>query len=424
MKEMKTTYFNTIILGDKELLLDEFFKKMNDNLGNDYAVYYEEDINRFKVIFDGEEYFLVLDKITMDNYKFGNYSNFTRQLNQIVERTKEMEEDNNDDEKIRLDKERIIEDAKNGLIPNDKARRVYLEYLKDSRKFSFSKIKSYFSNIKSDLLKSSNLLHDEWIIKTKIWPFNQMWNELMYFLWGLLISACICIVVAVCLELMRMFNGGDIYQAKYLKWMLLSFLPQTTYLVPMTKFIGFQVKQRFSRFINYGKNKRLTKYKIEQLSEELERGSIGDKTFDRFDKTLPEPVREQVNSLEDKIMRNLFSIVERLKYINSIDRQELLDEVKQIAVEYKSRLDGIRNQNLEDGLQLGGDNYFSVNQDILRRISILEQKMLEIRNNDVDGELLDNDFSKLMDAIDNCFNAGDKVIGGVQSRTKRKPGEQ
>lgn len=47
MKEMKLTSFNTIIFGDKELLVVEFFKKLNDNLGDDYSVYYEEDINRF-----------------------------------------------------------------------------------------------------------------------------------------------------------------------------------------------------------------------------------------------------------------------------------------------------------------------------------------------------------------------------------------
>lgn len=427
MKEMRLSSFNTIIFGDKELLFDEFFIKLNDNLGDDYSVCYEEDTNRFKVIFDGVEYFLVLDKITMDNYKFGNYSNFTRQLNQIVERTKEMEEENNDDEKVRLEKEKIIEDAKNGLIPNDKARRVYLEYLKDNRKFSFSKIKSYFSNIKCDLLKSYDLM-DDWILDTKIWPFNQMWEGLMYFLWGLLISSCIGAAVGYGLTVLEAVKGINPYEAKYLKWMLLSFLPQTTYLVPMTKFIGFQVKQRFSRLINYGRNKRLTKYKIEQLSEELKRGSIEDKTFKTFDNTLPEPIKEQTKSFKDPVLGNLDAILNRLQYINPTEREVLRAEVKRIAEKYKGRLEEFRKQRLDESsqivLSLDNNSYISIINDIIPEINALEQRMNQIRNYDVEKEQFDDEYLQLMDAIDNCSNAGDIVIGGVQSRAKRKPEQQ
>lgn len=426
MKEMKLTSINTITFGYEEFILEDFFEILNDNLSDDYSVYYEEDTNRFKIVFDGIDYYLILDKITMDNYKFGNYDNFTRQLNQIIERTKEMEEENNDDEKIRLERERIIEDAKNGLIPNDKARRVYLEYLKDNRKFSFSKIKSYFSNIKCDLLKSYDLL-DDWIYNTNIWPFNHMWEGLMYFLWGLLISSCIGAAVGYGLTVLEAVKGINTYEAKYLKWMLLSFLPQTTYLVPMTKFLGFQVKQRFSRLINYGKNKRLTEYKIKQLSKELKRGCIEDKTFNAFDKTLPEPIKEQVNRFKDPVLDYLGAISNRLQYINPTEREVLRDEVKRIAEMYKGRLEEFRKQGLDESLQivlsLDNNSYISIISDIIPEINALEQRMNQIRIYDVEKEQFDDEYSQLMDAIDNCSNAGDIVIGGVQSRTKIKPEE-
>ena len=45
--------------------------------------------------------------------------------------------------------------------------------------------------------------------------------------------------------------------------------------------------------------------------------------------------------------------------------------------------------------------------------------MLDIRNKDIDGELLDRDFSQLMNAINNCSNVSDKVVGGERLRVRK-----
>ena len=131
MKKLRLTSFNTIV-GDNfdEMFVDEFFEIMNTKLGDNYAIYYEEYNNRFKVLFDGMKYYLILDKITMDNYGFGNYNDFTFKLRQLVDRIQGIEQEYDDEKENALRKEQIIKDAKKGLIPNDEARKVYLEHLK------------------------------------------------------------------------------------------------------------------------------------------------------------------------------------------------------------------------------------------------------------------------------------------------------
>lgn len=418
MKELKLTSLNTVIFDGEELLLEEFFKILNNNLGEDYAVYYEDDTDRFKVIFDGVKYSLMLDKIIMNNYKFGIYNSFTYELKKLVDKTTEFKQEGADIEEKILREEEIIEDAEKGLLPNDEAKKVYLKYLKDNKKFSVSKIKikSYVSNLVDDIRDSSFSIED-WLLETNIWPFSEMWLGIEYFDMTLIGSFLIALSVAIGVGIKSGIDG--FFNLKYLYWFLLGLLPQTTYLVPAVKFLGIHTMIRFDRLRDFIKNKKLVNYKIKQLTEELNRKKIEDKNYEYFDKTLEEPIKEHANRLENKIMRNLYDIVRRLEYINYTDRQELLAEVRQIAEEYKNRIERIRKQELEDMLQLGGDNYLSINQEILGKIALLERKMLNIRNNDVDGELLDRDFSQLMNAINKCSNADDKVVGGERSRVRK-----
>lgn len=419
MKILRLTSFNTII-GDnfQEMFVEDFFKIMNNKLGDNYAVYYEERNNRFIIIFDGSEYYLTLDKITMDNYAFGNYNDFTFKLRQLVDRIQGIEQKNGDEEEIDLRKERILKDAKKGLIPNDEARKVYLEHLKNSKKFSFSKIKSYFSNLIDDF-KSSYRTVDDWIWNTDIPPFDFMYEGVPYFLCCVIVSFFIALGVTLVVGFIDVASSGPL-ATKWLYLYLLSLLPQTTYLVPVMLFGGTQVKIRLNRLISFIKNKKLNKHKIKQLTEELKIGRIQPNNYDRFDKTLPRPIKEQNNPLEDHILKNLYDIVDRLKYINPTDRKSLLDEVRDISNEYVRRLEKIREENLEDGLKLGEDNYLGLNTDILSRISLLEQRMYQIRMNDIDDENINKQHLTLNNAIDACYDA-DKVIGGERSpRTRRQ----
>ena len=205
--------------------------------------------------------------------------------------------------------------------------------------------------------------------------------------------------------------------------MLLSLLLFSTYLVLLATFIGVQAKKRYDRLINFIKSRKLINHKIKQLTHELSEEQISSSVIDSFDKTLPDLEKTRTNPLEDQILRNLYDIVGKLKYINHTDRKALLNEVRDISNEYVDRLEKIKRQNLEEGLKLGEDNLFTLQSDILRKIVIVEQKMLDIRNRDIDSTSINKEHLLLTEAINARYNAEDKIIGGERSTRVRKPRE-
>ena len=155
MKELYLTSYNTIA-GDnfEEISVDKFFKIMNKNLGTNCNLTYTKYNNKFSVVFNGLLYDLVLDKIVMDNYALGNYNEFTYKLKKLIDKTEGKKPNDyefvgafiNDEESLA-----IIKDAKKGIFPNINSKRVFLEYLKQSKKKSSGFINIFhtlFSDIK------------------------------------------------------------------------------------------------------------------------------------------------------------------------------------------------------------------------------------------------------------------------------------
>ena len=64
--DLKTSF----VFDDKKWLLDDFLDRLNRNLGEiNYSICYEEESNKFKVIFKGIEVYLILDESIMEEYK-------------------------------------------------------------------------------------------------------------------------------------------------------------------------------------------------------------------------------------------------------------------------------------------------------------------------------------------------------------------
>lgn len=393
MEKIKLTSINTIILGYKEFIFDDFIKKMNDNFGKDYSVFYYEEDKKFGVMFDGFMYELILDEIIIYNY-----GSFISILKQLDDRRVKIEQENAyiKSEKDRRDE--IIKNAKNDIIPGDEARRVYLEYLKDELKPIF-RLKKYFNNLRSDILSSR-----------KNYTFfyeNDIVNVLFMFI---ILTAIILAYFVICAAIVFLGNNGYLkfycpINFKILNVMWGCLLP--LYRFPL-KFIAFSIETllyRIFRFINcfnsYKRNeKKIIKYKIEVLSKQLERGIKEDKTLtnNSFDKTLYGLINENDMKFKTSILNKFYVIHKRIKNINSCDgRVVLLEELKQIALEYKKRIVDIKKQEL-DGNRLDINSYFSIEKDIVMRLRLLEKNMLEIRGRDVD----------------------EKVVGGRRIRAKCK----
>ena len=228
----------------------------------------------------------MVDKITMDNYAFGNYNSFTLKLKQLVERVEKNEAEINNEKELALRKKQIIKKAKKGIILNDEARKIYLEYLQDSKKFSVFDIKEYFFNLEKDLFDAYLFVDD--VIWDNIWPFCKF-SKSSYLK--------TCLALGLMLALVELAVLVEIFIFIPIKWLyslLISLLPLSTFLVPITTFLGALVKNRCSRLVNFIKNRKLNNKKIEQLTRELVNGEMRAITdMENFYKTLSEPIKQE-----------------------------------------------------------------------------------------------------------------------------------
>ena len=72
VKKLYLTSFNTIKGSNfTEIFVADFFNVLNNNLDKEFGAYFIEESKNFKIVLDGEEYYLVLDENVMNNYLFG-----------------------------------------------------------------------------------------------------------------------------------------------------------------------------------------------------------------------------------------------------------------------------------------------------------------------------------------------------------------
>ena len=415
MKELRLTSYNTIAGDDfNEMYINSFFEEVDQNLGEKYGIIYEEDTKRFKVIFNGNEYYLILDKLVMDDYIFERPNDFTSALKYLVDKTEYMKQKENDDKERVVAEKQIIKNAERGIMPNDDdGRLVYIDYLKKTKKFSLSKFKSYFSNLIVDLKVSYKIIDK--IIWKKLPPFSFCRDKVSYFLLCFLIG-CLIPFISILVIGEPAFNGE--YDSFLISEML---FPFSSYLVPMTTFFSVHLKTRLNRFKKNIETRKLINYKIEQLALALGTGRINSNTYPKYDKTLPSLIKDQGKPRKDPILQNLKDIVKRIDYISGGDKDLLLSEIDGIADEYIDRYEKIKKRELEDGLQLGIDNLLTLQSEMLERIVSLEHRIEQIRTNDITVDDIRKQYLDLRAETSAIKNGEIKIIGGERSpRTKKQ----
>ena len=351
----------------------------------------------------------------MNNYIFGKYNNFTKELKQIIDKTEQRDKSRIVIKTDEHDKKEIIKQAEQGNIPNEEAKRIYLDYLKKTQKFSFKKISSYFNNLWEDFKFSLDRV-DDWFCETNMWPFNRCYDGFIELFFESILCSILIFLIITCICVI--IEGIGISFEKCYKYLLLTFVPQTTYLVPAIKLIETQIKKRFSRIIDVINNKKIISHKIEQLTNELKYGPK--EISDKFDEILPQPIKEKKNPLEDNILQELSKLVDKLEYINLEQRKILLDKVKAISNEYIEKLKKINFDNSKVGLFLENDSYLKLISDILGKIAILEEEIYQIINKNIEINAIDCQYEILTRQIENCYTNEDKVIGGDRSQKVRK----
>lgn len=130
MEKIKITSLGIVTYGNGyEMLLDKFLKKIEKNIkSKKYGITYNDKGNCFFILYGGEEYLLELDNEEMDNEIISKL----KMLSDIKSGIKS-EKSKKENEKQR--REKIIKDADEGILPDDEAKSIYLDELKNRKPF-------------------------------------------------------------------------------------------------------------------------------------------------------------------------------------------------------------------------------------------------------------------------------------------------
>lgn len=402
VKKLYLTPFNTI-KGDDfiEIFVSNFFNVLNNNLDKGFGAYFIEESKNFKIVLDGEEYYLILDENVMNNYLFGRYNDFTRELRSVIEKTEKRDKG---ELALRNDvkrKEEIIKRAEQGIIPDTESRRIYLEHLRKTEKFSFKKIESYFENLIGDFKKSWYQL-DEWALQTRIFPYNKI-PDVRYWL-------CMAFVTSIITCSVSIVSYGEIDTAIDL-WKCIRFtlIPQIINVVPGIKLIQNQIKNRYFRFLEFYNNKKINSHKIKQLNSELKYGprELVDKTYTELPKA-----RDKEKPVS-AILQELSEVASRIKYLKEEDKKVCFDMAMAILDEYTKRAKEINLANSSEGIVLALDGDLPLKSDMMSKIKQLSDEIAKRMDVDIKNKGIDNDYKIVSRQIEGYYYySDDKVVGG------------
>ena len=388
-----------------EMFIDEFLNKIENNLEDKtYDIRYNESNNEFIVIFNEQRYILKLDNETMNNYATGKYNPLTLRIKKIIDKETSREQEERDIEQKKIKKETILKNAEIGILPNNESIEIYLEHLKQEQRITPKKIIEYFKNIRRDLKKTKEETPQAPF--TYKWPFNKCCGEvrgeklftnkrvfdisiLVLIITGsILISGVIvgatALVIAMVMELNPALKVVEPLIIKLLQIAFISvFSPILLSAVPISSFITRFFKKRINRLKEFISDRKLTKYKIKELTEMLTTGKST--SLKEFDSTISMTPEEDIITFQDTIYQNINDLVNRLTYINKYDRLILAKELKDILDEYNKRMELLEGNIKKATITLGQDDIVKIKMDIISRIGVVETKLTAIRKKDLES---------------------------------------
>lgn len=368
------------------MTINKFFSVLEKNLSSDkYNVIYEN--NRFFIVFNGIKYNVNIDENIMNEYLLGNYTPITLKLKQLSEKENKLNQLQNKKNKDYLNIQNIIERANQGVINNDQERLIYLDYLKKKKKFSFKKVKSYFENLIYDF--SNALDKTDSMALMDIWPFcNYDYATVFASCLGFGVTLGGIIMIVACIIVHN--NGLDYIPMEYLKWLLLSLLPFGVYLPLVGVFISQYVQKRTKSLKNIIEDRKLLNTKIKALSKSFFKSSPKSLTLQGIDKMLGQEISDDSSRFQDMMLREVNSLIERLKYINFEDRKAFALEIKKLVDEYRDSSSKINDENLL---------IFPLKKEFLSRISELEVRMSEALKKTQSSNTREKEFEVIEDKL-------------------------
>ena len=357
MRSLNITEFGTVYGNNiEEQKIDIFFKKIKKNMKkniNNYGVKYDEQLNQFVVVENGIEYLVDIDEEVMRQYALGNYTNITAMLDKMYKetsaKTKILDSKKEKEQKL-LKKANEIE--KSNKLPSLADAPLYVQYLEKENKEKAREIRKELANfgLVSTPTVSSGMM-------ASILTGNPALGALASII---------------------MFYG----QSFLSMWILDETIYQH-YEEILTN-ISTKIKER-----------RMNKYRIKQI-----------KSIENYDKIVlansyivEETEESEQLTLTDNIILQVNEIVNKAKSINKEDQESILEEAKNLLNEYNERYSAIQNKNDEE-IVLGADNEVVLKMDMIKKISLLNSKLLETQSKDKKIDVIESEKSKLVQKID------------------------
>lgn len=344
---------NKIITGKGFPTALSFLKFMDKNWGCGYSIIYDDELNMFKVMEpNGDFYKLDLDEIVMENYKIGNYNEFTYKLKKLIDKkTKETKTKYELIGQFIDDKDilEIVVNAKKGIFNSYIDKKIYLDYLENSKRKSMN-VKHFFSN----LLDNYKYL------------LNKLFNNSLNFYSFSLISF---------LGIVNSFIHGVVLTI--LLFTLTCFFVITNFNFRKTLKGRNDIKKYFNRA-------------IKELKIDIEKNKlIDDSAKLQLNEGKKELVSENAKT-GDFILDELLDLsrrIARVKKNDNIDDSEisrLEAEIKKISREYMDGKIEVEMQGLDDEIRLGEKSEFALQSDVIKKIASIElrvRKLEEISTN-------------------------------------------
>ena len=349
--ELTITKYNTIT-GKylDEIPMDTFLHNIKKNINKHNSdFYYDNDNKRF--IYNDDEDFIYsfkLDNITMANYELNKYNVTTIKIKQLIDLYN----------KKRKDLYIINHGDEGKTFNNEEDKLFYLNYLKKLN------IRNILSTIRSSIVM---LLSSSGIITSFILAHNNNGQSLLVFFSTMGILIFDCMIVA-----------------------------------NKEKELGF------TNIISSLKDYKLNKHKIKELSKTkiLDNNSIN---ITQFDKTLENPIKEDLNNFTNYIMKEFSKLLNRINYLNINNKTELLTKVQLLMDEYINKYKEIIYNNRNNSLTLNNNDLEKLKVYITRKISDIESEMNNVRDKDIKFEQILKEKAILDARIQDSLNNKEEV---------------
>lgn len=373
-RDLRISELGIIIDGSNlEMKFDDFAKKIEKNMQNKegYNIFYNKDKNYFDITFNGNDYQLVLDDKTMNDYLFGKYDNITSRLKQLCDIQLELKK-REEAEELRNE---IVEKAKKCKNLNDEEKNIYLEYLKEQ-----NNIISVFKNTFKDIKLYNKASIDRNVVALLITL-------------GILLSP-IAMSITFIVQFITGFNIWLILKiglGALLSPLVIAVLPPAAYVILLV-----------GNTIEYFKNKGINRHKIKELTKLLEHTKSNSNSPKMEDKKTNDQLDNSTYDYKNEIYEKMYKLICAAEHVNEYDKNKLVAKIKTIKTEYDEEEKNIEGHPLEYIVDIE-----ELNRDTGRKLSLVENELQTIMNKEnshKESLLLEEKFNSIDSDISQVNN--------------------